>query len=101
MGQILDIKKVLTLSYEHVTSATYQALAYQKPDNFTILPAYQKMAIDCDNRGIYIEIDHGQISWEQIPNDLRPLIELAANNGCDILCLAKDGPTLKEYPTYE
>lgn len=99
--QNLEIKKILTISDNHVTKKTYEALVNDGVKNEIMLPVYTKTAPGGDDYGIYIYISKDCFCMDNIPNDLKPLIKLAMEYKCDILCLDCDGQELEDYPTYD
>lgn len=97
----LEISKMLTVSTTHVTEATYKALLLDNMRNEIMLPIYVKCAGYGQSFGLYIYLEPTCIEQGKIPEDLMPLVKLAQENNCNILCLDGDGPELDGYQTYE
>lgn len=97
----LDISKMLTVSSAHVSEETFEALSIDELLNEIMLPIYTKNTPDNgSNFGLYIYLDQTCLAQGKIPNDLKPLIELALKNKCDVICLDSDGPELENLPLY-
>lgn len=98
--QKLDIVKMLTVSTCHVTKKTFDALYQDGITNKIGLPVYGKST--CDNKinyGLYVYLDNAEKA--NIPEDLAPLIKLAQDNGCAILCLDSDGMVLDDTEIFD
>lgn len=97
----LEITKMLTVSSAHVTQETFDRLVMDNENNKIGLPVYTKnISNNSENYGLYIYINP-DINRGIVPSDLMPLIDLAVNNDCDILCLDGDGPELTDYPVFK
>ena len=95
----LEISKMLTVSTAHVKEETLEALS-ETLQNDIGLPVYVKGNPDNgSNFGVYIYLEPAGLS--QISEDLKPLIDIAIENNCNVLCLDGDGPILKGFKTYE
>lgn len=100
--QVLEITKMLTVSTGHVTEETFHALEQDGVTNKIMLPVYSKATPDGDDSfGLYIYITDDCLDWDNIPEDLKPLIKLAQEQGCGVLCLDSDGQELEGYELYE
>lgn len=98
----LEISKVLTVSSGHVTENTFEALSLDGLVNEIMLPVYSKSAPgNGEGFGLYVYIEPKCLEQGKIPEDLMPLIRLAQENDCSILCLDCDGPELEGYPVYD
>lgn len=98
----LDIAKMLTVSSAHVKEETCELLALDGIRNEIMLPVYIKSTADNgEDYGLYIYIVPECLYWEKIPEDLAPLIKLAMDNDCSILCLDYDGPEIEGYKRYD
>lgn len=97
----LDIVKMLTVSVDHVKRETCELLALDGIRNEIMLPVYIKStANNGENYGLYIELIPDCIRNGKIPEDLVPLIKLATDNDCKVLCLDADGPEIEGFQIY-
>jgi hypothetical protein len=94
----MDIAKILTLSTAHVTSETCnEYLPFGNP-----LTAYPK-----GEYGWFIfagepDAYHHERKVEgDVPADLMAALDLARQQGCDWLCLDRDGDETEELPTFD
>ena len=96
----LEITRMLTVSTAHVTQDTFERLALDGVRNEIGLPVYTKTSVgDDENYGLYIHISP-DINLEVIPEDLMSVINLALDNGFDMLCLDSDGPQLENLSVF-
>lgn len=99
--QNLNIVKMLTVSTNHVTEKTLQALKSEGICDKMQLSVYVKgTANNGPEYGLYIDIVPENLNWDSFPRDLSPLIKLAVDNDCSVLCLDCDGPELEGYEIY-
>lgn len=99
--ETLSVSKILTVSTAHVTKAMYKMLVEDMNDSSSVmLPVYEKTDTDGTKYGLFIYIP-ADINWDRIPKGLKPLLELAISNECDVVCLDSDGSVIKELPVYE
>lgn len=97
----LEITKMLTVSTAHVLQDTFEALSLDAVRNDILLPVYNKMTADNGGSfGVYVYLDSDLIDWKRIPKDLAPLIRLAQENNCGVICLDSDGPILDGLSVY-
>lgn len=101
--QPLDIIKMITVSSGHVSEETFEALAMDGIRNKYGLPIYSKSAPgNSEGYGLFIYLTSGCIDEEtEIPEELKSLVKLAQDNGCEVLCLDCDGPEIEGIPTYD
>ena len=102
VAQKLDIVKMLTVFTGHVREETFEALRLDGIANEIGLAVYGKDT--CDNEacyGLYIYLDKQAVENTNIPEDLKPLIKLAQDNGCEVLCLDSDGMELDGYMVFD
>lgn len=100
--QKLDITKMLTVSTAHVSEKTFEALKLDGATNEIGLAVYGKSTCDNEvNYGLYIYLDRQAVDNANIPDDLKPLIRLAQDNGCEVLCLDSDGMELDDYEIFD
>lgn len=92
----MEICKMLTISTAHISETTYQQLL-NDPESFYPIIVYPK-----DEYGWFVhrtpKCDNGP---DCIPADLDILIQKAEMEGCDWLCLDRDGDIISGFPVYE
>lgn len=99
----LEITHMATISMEHISQATAEAMMVDGMVNKFMVPIYTKSTPN-DNGpgfGFYVYLDSQCLKDGDFPEDLAAVIELALDNGCDILCLDSDGPVIEGLPVYE
>lgn len=96
----MDICKMLTISTAHIKQETAESLDRQSAsDDLRGYPVvYQK---DCDGWWICTADAHDNIDFDLLPSDLVDCICLAVDNGCEWLCLDRDGLIEVTLPTYD
>lgn len=100
-AETLSVSKILTVSTAHVSKAMYKMLVEDANDSSSAtLPVYEKTDTDGTKYGLFIYIP-ADIDWDNILKELKPLLELAISNECDVICLDSDGSVIKELPVYE
>ena len=93
---------MLTVSTAHVSEKTFEALKLDGATNEIGLAVYGKSTCDNEvNYGLYIYLDRQAVDNANIPDDLKPLIRLAQDNGCEVLCLDSDGMELDDYEIFD
>lgn len=92
----MEICKMLTISTAHISETTYQQLL-NDPESLYPIIVYPK-----DEYGWFIhkvkKFDDGP---EHIPADMDALIQMAEREGCDWLCLDRDGDIISGFTVYE
>lgn len=92
----LEISKMLTISTAHLTYTTAHRILAVKS-----IVAYKK---DIYGYFIHIDVDNGVEEIDDaadIPDDLKAAMKYALKNGCEWLCVDRDGPAVDELPTYD
>ena len=101
---MLDIQKMLTLSTAHIRQETAEILSGQDdPANNVGLSVYEKIA-DGESVGFFVmlwDVDGSEAVSGDAPEDLKQCVRFAAENGCTVLCLDRDGPVMKNLPAYK
>lgn len=104
----LEISKMMTLSTAHIAPNTAKDLEKTARCEFPLnmlscnvpFPVYKK-----GDYGYFIYVTEDTISDALIgdfcPSDLLDVAIYAENNGCNLLCLDGDGPTVPDLKTYE
>lgn len=98
---MFEISKMLTICTSHLTDRTLRSLDTEvSGNNYTFIAVYKK-----EDFGYFLYIDKDAYIEKcydsTIPSDLRTVISLAIEAGCDILCLDSDGDELTCIPHYE
>lgn len=96
--EIVEIRKILTISNAHIMEQTAMKLeeAVEKMESNMGLCVYEKKEY-----GFFVQIPDIWGKEYNIPVDLAECINLAHDNGCEWLCLDRDGESLRELPVYE
>lgn len=95
----LEISKILTLGTAHITEKTADMLAQESELNVMRLTVYNKWS-DSEEYGWFIYLNDDPKDNGPIPRDLAACIKLAKDNGCGILCLDCEGPTIPILKTF-
>lgn len=87
----LEIDKMLTISSFHISGETSEFL---DDESRAELVVYGKATF-----GWFIVVDHAATE-ENVPDDLKRVLDLAREKGCAWLCLDQDANILEELPEY-
>lgn len=85
----MAISKMLTISTAHILPETAEWLGYTDT-----LSVYEK-----EEYGWFINFFDGSDD-SLIPNDLSAVIAYTRKQGCEMLCLDRDGDCVDDLPTY-
>ncbi len=98
----LPISSVLTVSTDHITQNTFEALSIDGIRNEIMVPVYNvSVPGNGENFGLLIDLSTKVLDWDRIPEDLAPVMKLAMENDCSLLQFDNEGIILEELPTYE
>lgn len=93
----MEISKMLTVSTAHISKETAELLENETKD----LVVYKK-----ENYGWFIHVL--SLDWENdledylnIPYDLKNILCFTINNGCEWLCLDRDGEIINDLNVYD
>lgn len=96
----LELSTILTVSTAHLTQETLTMLDEMDAwdPTFANIACYPKL-LNGENIGwfIYTCVPSSQIK-EEVPNDLRTLLDLAEFCNAGIICVDRDGPVIKDIP---
>lgn len=94
----MEISKMLTISTAHIMERTGNELneAINNAEAAIDLCIYEKK-----DYGFYVHIPEDWQDERNIPCDLKDCVKMADNNGCEWLCLDRDGEIVGELPVYE
>lgn len=99
----LEISHMATVSISHIRQSTAEEMMLDGVTNKFMVPIYTK-SVPNDNDpgyGFYVYLDSACLENGDFPEDLTAVIELALDNGCDVLCLDSDGPEIDGLTVYE
>ena len=103
----LEISKVLTISTGHIREETAVMLerVAERYTDLDVPVVYKKgeygYIVHISEDSFSTEDGEAVCGHEDVPADLRNCMLLAYRNGCDWLCLDRDGALLKNLPVFE
>ena len=98
-SQTLEIDKMLTISFRHVSADTKDLLdqAADNNEEDPMPPVYEKQGY-----GWFVACDpDNEETWDNYPADLVQCMKLARDNGCFWLCLDAAGPRVKTLEFFD
>lgn len=103
LRQGLEISHMLTVSISHISQETAEDMMLDEVANRFKVPVYTKNAPNDNGQGygLYVYLDEQCLKNGDFGEDLARIIELALDNGCNVLCLDSDGPEIPGIPVYE
>lgn len=95
----MEISKMLTISTAHIHPHHAEILFDKVRDNSAEMIVYEK----CEYGWFIYTGEFVFKDWDlsKIPSSVKDCMRFARNNGCDWLCLDRDGELVDDLPEYE